>query len=121
MSVKLLLDQNMRSDTLEFLRSLGLDATSTRELGMHTATDAEIARWAAENDRIVMTFDSDFGGIRTFPIGSAPGVIRLRIEPQTTEVVHPVLEALFRTIEHESLRRALTTVTRSKIRIRRGG
>lgn len=120
MSIKLILDQNLRAETLPFLRGMGLDVTSTRELGMETTSDEEIGAWAADNDRIVMTFDSDFGDIRAFPPGSNPGVIRLRIEPQTTEVIHPVLEALFSDIDHEKLRGALTIVTRSRIRIRRG-
>jgi len=39
MSIKLLLDQNLRVETVQFLRRLGLDAVSTRELGMELATD----------------------------------------------------------------------------------
>ena len=119
MSIKLLLDQNLRVETLEFLRSLNLDVTSTRELDLKKATDDEIMEVATEKDRIVVTFNSDFGDIRVYPPGSCPGVIRLRIEPQTIEVVHPVLEHLFSSIEHEELKGTLTTVTRDKIRIRR--
>lgn len=119
MSVKLLLDQNLRIETLQFLRDLALDVVSTRELGMGRATDQDIAQWAITQDRIIVTFNHDFGDIRNFPVGSNPGVIRLRIEPQTLEVVHPVLEALFSSVEHEKLKGALTIVTRNKVRIRR--
>lgn len=119
MSLKLFLDQNLRVETVEFLRQLGLDVISTRELGLSRATDGEIAAVAIAQDRIFMTFNHDFVDIRDFPVGSNPGVIRLRIEPQTPEVVHPVLEALFRTVPHDRLKGALTIVTRSKVRIRR--
>ncbi len=118
MSIKLLLDQNLRTETLHFLRSLGLDVTSTRELGMSAATDQEIAQYAISHNRIVVTFDHDFGDIRDFPVGSNPGVIRLRIEPQILEVVHPILKYLFDNVEHEKLKGALTIVTNSKIRTR---
>jgi predicted nuclease of predicted toxin-antitoxin system len=78
-SAKLLLDQSLRAETLEFLRGLGLDVTSTRELAMGQATDDEIAEWAARNGRIVVTFNHHFGDVRQFPPGRSPGVIRLRI------------------------------------------
>ena len=120
MRLKLLLDQNVRADTLPFLRGLGLDATSTRELGMERATDDEISAWASENGHIVVTFNEDFADIRSFAFGENPGVIRLRIEPQTTEVVHPVLEALLRDIPHQQFMGALTIVSPTKVRIRRG-
>lgn len=120
MALKLLLDQNLRVETLPFLRGLGLDVVSTRELGMATTVDDAIAQWAADNDRIVVTFNHHFGDLHA-PLGGNPGVIRLRIEPQTLEVVHPVLQFLFSTIPHAKLRGTLTTVTRDKIRIRKFG
>ncbi|MBM3211545.1 hypothetical protein FJZ33_04940 [Candidatus Poribacteria bacterium] len=73
MNIKLLLDQNLRIETLQFLRDMGLDVISTRELGMDNATDQEIAEFAITHDRIVVTFDHDFGDIRDFPVGSNPG------------------------------------------------
>jgi len=117
--MKLLLDQNIRSETLDFLRDLELDVTSTRELKIERLSDDEIMEIAKELNRIVVTFNSDFGDIRYFPPGSHPGVIRLKIEPQILEVVHPILKYLFKTVKHTDLENALTIVTESKIRIRK--
>lgn len=119
MRIAYLLDENLRDETLAFLRGLGLDVTSVREQCLHGASDAELQEWACENGRIVVTFNADFADIRSVPPGANPGVIRLRIEPQTIEVVHPVLAALFRTVPHGDFAHALTTVTNSRVRIRR--
>jgi predicted nuclease of predicted toxin-antitoxin system len=118
MSVTFLLDQNIRADTLEFLRTLGLDVTSTRELGLQQASDDEIAKVARDIDAVIVTFNMDFADIRFYPLGAHAGVSRLRIEPQTIEVVHPILENLFTTIPGEQFQGALTTGTKDKIRIR---
>jgi len=118
MSVKFLLDQNIRADTLEFLRTLGLDVTSTRELGLEQAADDEIVKIAQTLGAVTITFNMDFADIRFYPPSAHSGVIRLRIEPQTIEVVHPILKNLFTTIPHDQFKGALTTVTKDKIRIR---
>lgn len=120
MSLRLLLDQNLRVETSDFLRQLELelDVVSTRELRMSRASDRDIAEVAVAEDRVIVTFNHDFGDLRDFPIGGTPGVIRLRIEPQTLETVHPVLETVFRRIDHKKFKRALTTVTKDKVRIR---
>ena len=116
--LKLLLDQNVRVETKPFLEGLGFDVVTTRDLGMARAPDAEIAAVAKVQGRIVMTFNADFADLRELGPGH-PGVIRLRIEPQTSESVHPVLDALFRTVNTERFKGALVTVTSARVRIRR--
>ncbi len=87
--MRLLLDQNLSPETSLFLREeLGLDVTDTRELAIQGASDAEIAEYAARDQRIVVTFDTDFGDIREFQPGKYPGVIRLKVHPQTIDVLH---------------------------------
>jgi predicted nuclease of predicted toxin-antitoxin system len=85
---------------------------------MERASDAEIAVVARTERRILVTFNADFNAVRDLAPGD-PGVIRLRIEPQTVEVVHPVLDRLFRTVDAERFEGALTTVTPHRVRIRK--
>jgi predicted nuclease of predicted toxin-antitoxin system len=98
---------------------LGLDVTDTREQGLETATDKDIAADAAQEARIVVTFDADFGDVRDFLPGTYPGVIRLRIHPQTIEFLHPVLRDFFAKASEEDLLGALVTVEPGFYRIRR--
>lgn len=87
--MRFLLDQNLRVQTKRFLQQLGHDVIDTRDLELERATDQEIMDVARSQNRIVITYNSDFADIRDFPPGSHPGVIRLRIHPQTDEMLHP--------------------------------
>ncbi len=117
--MRLLLDQNLRVQTKTFLRGLGHDVVDTRDLGMARASDAQIAETAAELKRVIVTFNADFGDVRHFPPGTNPGIIRLRIHPQTEEIVHPILANLFERVSEEQIEGALVAVDNHKIRIRK--
>lgn len=117
--MKLLLDQNICKEPLEFIRGLKIDAISTREIQLERADNKEILAVAKELDRIIITFNFDFSDIRSLQPGTNPGIIFLRIEPQTMEIVHPILKHLFSTIKWSELKNALTVVTNSKIRVRK--
>lgn len=117
--MRLLLDQNLRIQTKEFLRQLGYDVVDTRNLGLSRATDREIVEVAIKEGRIIVTYNSDFGDIRDFPPGSYPGVIRLRVHPQTDEVLHPRLAEFLGSVEPEQLQGALVILDNVKARIRR--
>jgi predicted nuclease of predicted toxin-antitoxin system len=119
-AVRLLLDQNLSPETSLFLREeLGLDVTDTRELGLQGASDAEIAERAMRDERIVVTFDADFGDVREFHPGSYPGVIRLKVHPQTTDVLQSTLRDFFSKVTEDELQGALVTVEPGFYRIRR--
>jgi predicted nuclease of predicted toxin-antitoxin system len=117
--MRFLLDQNLRVQTKEFLRNLGHDVVDTRDLGLARATDREIAEVAARENRIIITYNSDFGDIREFPPGSYPGIIRLRTYPQTEEVLHPRLKELLESVSAKQLKGALAILNNVKVRIRR--
>ena len=120
MPLRLLLDPNLSPETTRFLRDdLKLDVTDTREHGLQTADDQAIAEFAQRTERVVVTFNGDFGDVRDYPPENYPGVIRLRIHPQTTEILHPVLKQFFEKIAEVDLRGALIIVDRRHYRIRR--
>lgn len=67
----------------------------------------------------MVTYNSDFGDIREFPPGSCPGVIRLRVHPQTDEVLHPRLAEFLSNGEPEQLCGALVILDNIQARIRK--
>jgi len=59
----LLADENVHPDVIEFLREAGLDIESVSEQGQFGLPDTQVLQEATEAGRVVLTHDSDFGGL----------------------------------------------------------
>lgn len=89
----LLADENVNPEVIEFLRKAGLDVESVSEQGKFGLSDTEVLRQATEAGRVVLTHDSDFGGMAVFGakfIGIVylrPGHIRADFTIKTLEAI----------------------------------
>lgn len=89
----LLADENVNPEVVEFLRKTGLDVVSVFEQGKFGLSDTEVLRQATEAGRVVLTHDSDFGGMAVFGakfIGIVylrPGHIRADFTIKTVEAI----------------------------------
>ncbi|MBI5215541.1 MAG: DUF5615 family PIN-like protein [Ignavibacteriae bacterium] len=117
--LRLLLDQNLSPLTTSFLRTLGYDVTDTRELGLSTAEDPLILNRAKELDRIIITYNGDFADIKEVPLGTHPGVIRLKVIPQTEDILHPILEHQLKILSRQDISGCLIVIDNWKMRIKR--
>lgn len=117
--MKFLLDQNLSPETTAFVRRLGYDAVDVRELEMVGAEDARIMERAQVDGRVVITFNGDFADISEFPLGTHYGVIRLRIFPQTFEILHPILERQLAELEKVNVEGCLVIIDNWRVRIKR--
>jgi len=59
----LLADENILPDVVTFLREVGLDVQSVAEQGLFGLPDTEVLKQALDSSRVVLTHDSDFGGM----------------------------------------------------------
>lgn len=73
----LLADENIHPEVVEFLRKAGWDIASVAEQGKFSLSDIEVLRQATEAGRVVLTHDSDFGGLAIFG-AKFVGIIYLR-------------------------------------------
>jgi predicted nuclease of predicted toxin-antitoxin system len=70
----LLADENVAPEIVTELRGMSLDISDIKERQLLGCSDAEILRIAAEEDRVIITHDADFGtlalasGAKTFGI-----------------------------------------------------
>src|ERR1700734_1035834 len=85
--------------TVRVLRDRGQDAIHLRELGLQTLPDEQILAKALIENRIVLTFDLDFGDLLAASAGETPSVILFRMRNQTPAAVTPRLLEVIETCE----------------------
>jgi len=59
----LLADENVHPDVVAFLQEMGLDIDSIAGQGKFGLSDTQVLQQATEAGRVVLTHDSDFGGL----------------------------------------------------------
>jgi hypothetical protein len=75
----LLLDQCLEPAVTAALRTLGLDVTDTRLLGVPRATDEDLVSIARDLSAVFVTYDSDFTTTALLAAMAAAGVCVVRI------------------------------------------
>jgi predicted nuclease of predicted toxin-antitoxin system len=89
----LLADENVNPDVVAFLRNTGLDVESIAEQGSFGLEDTKVLKQATESGRVVLTHDSDFGGLALLGakfvgiIYLSPGHIRADFTVKTLEAI----------------------------------
>jgi predicted nuclease of predicted toxin-antitoxin system len=81
--LRLYVDQCLRIEVADALRSEGHNVARTSDVGQARADDQEILRYAVSDKRIIVTLDEHFGDWVVLPLCEHFGVIRLKINPAT--------------------------------------
>lgn len=117
--MKFLIDQNRSLQLAELLRDSGHDAVHTSELGLERAEDRELLLLAAEESRIVVSGDTDFGALLAMLKATLPSVIlfRARHMPRAehqAQVILRHLDDVAKDLDHG----AILVITDDRIRVR---
>ena len=92
----LLADENVQPGVIAFLRGQGCDVFSLAEQGHYGLSDSNVLRKAQEAGRVVLTQDSDFGGLAVLNAQPFTGIIYLRPGHIHAEFTIQTLEAIQR-------------------------
>lgn len=76
--MKFLIDNNLSPLLADALKAAGHDAVHLRDLGMQAATDHAVLEHARADERILVSADTDFGGLLARSGTSTPSVILIR-------------------------------------------
>ena len=111
-------DAGVSPKTIAHLRQTGHDAVHVRERGLAKAADAAICDFARSDDRVVLTFDLDFGAILALDVQTSPSVIIFRLTDETAPSVNARLDVVIRDQSSTLQEGALVLVEDSRYRVR---
>jgi predicted nuclease of predicted toxin-antitoxin system len=89
--LKLYLDQMFSVDVAQLLRAEGHDVMRASETGQNRSDDKQILQKTIRENRILVTLDEHFGDWAVLPLSRHPGVIRLKVNPTTSERILTLL------------------------------
>lgn len=116
--MKLLLDENLSPTHALRLRQAGHDAVAVLDVGLGGSDDSVVRRFALEQERTLVTIDSDFSHIVRYPPENTPGVIWLRPWPPTETMIETLLDGALRQLAGTSVAGKFVVVEPGRIRIR---
>jgi predicted nuclease of predicted toxin-antitoxin system len=112
-------DENLRDDIAEALRSRGHDTLTVHDQGMRGNPDTRLALVCRADGRAIVTLDLDFANIRDYPPQDYPGLIVLRLADQSRPYVLRVFRSVLDLLDREVLAGCLWIVEEHRVRIRR--
>ena len=117
-SAGLLLDENVADETAAYLRRMGLDVVTVKEAGLAGVEDPEVAQFATETGRVLVTFNYDFANMTSVFPSHVRGIIRLRVSRQAPEVVNSVLGEFLNVHSISDVLGQLVTLSPGRVRFR---
>ena len=112
--MRFLIDRCAGTLIAKWLRAQGHDVVESRERGIDPG-DRVLLEWAAQESRILVTIDTDFGQLVFLEGQSHAGLIRLPDVPSKERIA--IIKDLIDRLPHELESRAIITVRGGKIRI----
>lgn len=118
--MKLLLDNNLSPRLRPLLEVARHDVTHVRDLGLAAAPDHQVLTLAREEQRVLVSADTDFGTILARTGDSAPSVVPLRqTQGRRAAQIAGVLTANLPHLKSELAAGAVVVIRDDNLRIRR--
>ncbi|MEW6419986.1 MAG: DUF5615 family PIN-like protein [Nitrospirota bacterium] len=117
--MRFLADMGVAKRIVEGLRLNGHDVTHLREEGLHKLSDKDIFKKAIHENRIILTFDLDFGEIVAFSERANVNVIIFRLRNTRTSFVMERLKQVLAGTANTLEKGCVVTVEDTRYRVRK--
>lgn len=116
--MRFLADMGVSTGVVEWLRNQGHDAKHLRDEGLHRMPNGEILTKAIHENRIIITFDLDFGEIVALAKGKRASIILFRLHNTRTSHLLDRLSAVLKDSAKALEEGAVVVVEESRHRVR---
>jgi predicted nuclease of predicted toxin-antitoxin system len=116
--MKFKIDENLPIEVAELLNQEGYEAKTVIDQSLGGRNDPHIAAVCQREKRVLITLDTDFGDIRTYPPEKYTGIIVLRLRWQDKPHILNVTTRLIALLSSESIKNRLWIVEEDRVRIR---
>lgn len=81
--MKILIDMNLYPAWVQEFNNHQIQSVHWSAIGKHNAPDADLIKWAKDNDYVIFTHDLDFGTALALSRSGKPSVIQVRTQNVT--------------------------------------
>ncbi len=118
--MRIKLDENMPAALAEMLRQAGHDVAMVAEEALSGADDPRLMTTCTSEGRLLITFDTDFGDVRHYPVGTHARIVEFRLKDQRWSALEEPSRRLTESGVLERLRGGLAVVDERRVRMRAG-
>ena len=112
------IDANLPKQLVGLLASGGHEADTVLDEGLKGEDDTRISEVCLSDERALITLDTDFADIRTYPPAEYPGLLVLRLKRQDKHHVLAVMDRILVLLTRESPRGKLWIIDEQRVRVR---
>ena len=112
------LDENLPVELTDLFRDAGHDAMTALDQNLKGARDSDLAAVCRREGRAIVTLDTDFADIRTYPPDAYPGLVVFRPGSQSRDRILMLGARLLKMLSGATLAGRLWIVEDSRIRVR---
>ena len=115
---KFKVDENLPVEIVDYLRNADYDTMTVIEQKLRGKSDDNIANICKKEGRIIVTLDTDFSDMQTYPPSEYPGIMVIRVNRQSKRHITDVFVQTIPLLKKEPIDKSLWIVEETRVRIR---